>query len=253
MFPSQPWQIFHLTQAAALAIPRVDFQLSCGASWFVTKGSAILAFQYCLVKAALNKASFEIPVAATNLLAHLQNNDQHKHKECVALLHEFSWTQLISQIFHSALLCQRQTLKRFDFRDTLLAYATHSAVKSPLSLFPVGCSQGGYWTFFTPRAKGAMWFSWRVWSFTTLSSTNWWRGRNPQGGFPLLLVSKISPKVYWNEGYLEDCVWSFRQEVRVKASVLVALRSFSVPFNGQGKNNRWGTKKRKIPVVWMGL
>lgn len=132
IFPSKPWQIFQLTQAAATAIPRAGFQLSCRALWFVTEGSAILVFQYCLVKAALNNVSFEISVPETNLPALLQNNNQHKHKEYVALLYEFSWTQLIRQIFHSALLWQRRTLSRFDFRDTVLAYAAHSADTSPL-------------------------------------------------------------------------------------------------------------------------
>lgn len=132
IFPSKPWQIFQLTQGAATAIPRAGFQLSCRALWFVTEGSAILVFQYCLVKAALNNVSFEISVPETNLPALLQNNNQHKHKEYVALLYEFSWTQLIRQIFHSALLWQRRTLSRFDFRDTVLAYAAHSADMSPL-------------------------------------------------------------------------------------------------------------------------
>lgn len=47
-------------------------------------------FQYCLGKAALNNMSFKISVPETNLPTLLQNNDQHKHKEYMALLYEFS-------------------------------------------------------------------------------------------------------------------------------------------------------------------
>ncbi|KAK2533705.1 Card11 [Columba guinea] len=49
-------------------------------------GSAVLAFQSCLPKAALNNVAFEISVPETNLPALLQNNDQRKHKEYMTLL-----------------------------------------------------------------------------------------------------------------------------------------------------------------------
>lgn len=231
IFPSKPWQIFRLTQAAATAIPRAGFQLSGRASWFVTEGSAILACQYCLVKAALKNMSSEISVSEANLPALLQNNDQHKHKQYVALLYELSWTQLISPIFHSALLWQRWTLSRFDFRDTVLADM------SPLSLVSVLRPTAGHSPHQGPKRLCSFLREPRVllpWTlqtgdrertYTEIFHYCWWVESIPKEPVEIRTILKTGFDF-------------FRQEMEIKANLVVAFCSSSVPFNAKHASNR---------------
>lgn len=104
----------------------------------------------CLVKAAVNNLSFEISVPETNLPTLLQNNDQHKLMELVALLFGFSWTHLISQILHSSLLGQRGTSGMWYLLTLLVGLMCHQSAV---------CTQADCWTSSTPKARGATWCS----------------------------------------------------------------------------------------------